>query len=141
MAPKSQPTAEQLEQLRDQLRAEIREGRETLKDLHAAIKEARALAPQLVGAMLTEEVSKQLEVLSERTEKAMDHSVARVIAKFDELFRVITGQDHASRRAGKPSIPELIEDHARNEVIVHVRPDPSHVAAAIRDVRRYGPGR
>ncbi|MGW3152726.1 hypothetical protein [Streptomyces sp. NPDC001089] len=111
MPPKAQPTVEQLEQARDQLRAEIREGRETLKDLHAAIRTAREIAPKLVTDVLTAEVSRQLEGLGEQTKKAMDDSVKRVIAKFDELFRVITGQDHASRRAGKPSIPELVAKH------------------------------
>jgi DNA anti-recombination protein RmuC len=110
MPPKTSPTTEQLEQVRDQLRAEIREGRETLKDLHAAIKEARDVAPRLITDILTAEVTRQLEELGEQTKKAMDDSVARVIAKFDELFRVITGQDHATRRAGKPSIPGLIAE-------------------------------
>jgi hypothetical protein len=107
---KRQPTTEDLVQVRDQLRAEIREGRETLKDLRTAIKEARAVAPSIVTDLLTQEVAKQLEKLSDHTKKAMDDSVARVVAKFDELFRVITGQDHATRRTGKPSIPDLIAE-------------------------------
>ncbi|MFJ4551051.1 hypothetical protein ACIP4X_17795 [Streptomyces sp. NPDC088817] len=109
--PKNQPTPEDLEQVRDQLRAEIREARETLKDLRAAVKDARAVAPQIVTELLTAEVAKQLETLGEHTKKAMDDSAARVIEQFDELFKVITGQDHASRRAGKPSIPDLIQNY------------------------------
>lgn len=110
MPQRKQLTVEQLDEVREQLRAEIREGRETLKDLHAAIKEARQVAPKLVTDILMAEVSRQLEALSEHTTKAMDDNVARVIAKFDELFRTITGQDHASRRAGNPSIPDLIAE-------------------------------
>ncbi|WP_329214912.1 Atg14 domain-containing protein [Streptomyces sp. NBC_01485] len=108
MTLKKEPTTQDLEHVRDELRAEIREGRETLKDLQAAIKEARAVAPRIVTDLLTAEVAKQLEKLSDHTKKAMDDSAARVIAKFDELFRVITGQDPESRRAGKASIPELL---------------------------------
>lgn len=26
-------------------------------------------------------------------------------------------------------------------VVIHIHPDPPHVAAAIRDIRRHGPGR
>ena len=108
MAQRTQPTAEQMEQVRDQLRAEVREARGTLKDLRAAIKEAREIGPELVRGILTAEVARQLDGLGEHTKKAMDDSTSRVIAKFDELFRVITGQDHASRRAGKTSIPDAI---------------------------------
>ncbi|MCQ9178576.1 hypothetical protein KMT30_05935 [Streptomyces sp. IBSBF 2953] len=108
MSQKREPTVEDLVQVRDQLRAEIREGRETLKDLRGAIKEARGVAPRIVTDLLTAEVTTQLKVLSDHTKRAMDDSVARVIAKFDDLFRAITGQDHTARRAGKPSIPDLI---------------------------------
>ncbi|WP_329214906.1 hypothetical protein OG352_05490 [Streptomyces sp. NBC_01485] len=114
MPAKTQPSTEQLEQARDQLRAAIREGRETLKDLRAAIKEAREVAPRLVTDILTAEVTRQIEVLGVHTKKAMDDSAARVIRKFDDLFRAITGQDHATRHAGRPSIPELIADRERS---------------------------
>lgn len=106
---KEQPAPEQLEQVRDQLRAEIREARETLKDLRGAIKEARELAPELVGGLIEAEVTKGLEELGKTTKQAMRDSVARVITRFDELFDLITAQDRVTRRAGKPSIPELIE--------------------------------
>lgn len=99
---------EDLEQLRDQLRAEIRQARETLKDLRYEIRTARELVPLLTDELFEAEVAKQLKTLGEETEKAMDSSVDRVNKKFDELYNLLTAQDRHSRRAGKPSIPELL---------------------------------
>lgn len=103
-----EPTTEDLQQLRDQLRTEIREARETLKDLRYEIKTARELVPLLTDELFETEVAKQLKALGEETEKAMDRSVDRVTAKFDQLYDILTGQDRQSRRAGKPTVPELL---------------------------------
>lgn len=116
MAAKNPPQDEQLEQLRDQVRAEIREARETLKDLRREIKDARTLVPLLTDELFEAEVKKRVDELGRVTEKAMEDSVARVIAKFDVLYDTLTGQDRQSRRAGKPSIPELLDARARQGV-------------------------
>ncbi|MFJ6841401.1 hypothetical protein ACIQRE_01890 [Streptomyces griseoluteus] len=113
MPSRKTPTAGDLEKTREQLRAEIREARETLKDLHAATKNARQLAPALVTSVLQAEVERQLGLLGEHTERAMDESVKRVVAKFDELYAVMTGQDHATRRSGQMSIPDLLAERAK----------------------------
>lgn len=111
--PAKIPSVEDLEQVRDQLRAEIREARETLSDLGREIKTARTLVPLLTDDLFEAEVKKHVDELSRVTEKAMEDSVARVIAKFDDLFDLLTGQDRQSRRAGKASLPELMDILAR----------------------------
>ncbi|MEV0441840.1 hypothetical protein AB0I84_06015 [Streptomyces spectabilis] len=107
-----QPTAEDLTQIRDQLRAEIREARETLKDLRREIKDARTLIPLLTDELFKAEVKKQVDALGTSTVTAMDAAVERVNAKFDGLYDLLTGQDRHSRRKGRPSIPELLDQAA-----------------------------
>ncbi|WP_333771001.1 hypothetical protein [Streptomyces sp. IBSBF 2435] len=103
-----QPSAGDLEQLRDQLRAEIREARETLKDLRREIRDARTLVPLLTDELFEAEVKKQVGELGRVTEKAMDDAVARVFAKFDKVQALLMGEDPHSRRRGRPSIPDLL---------------------------------
>ena len=79
MPTRHQPGVEELEQTRDQLRAEIREARETLKDLRYEIKTARELVPLLTYELFTAEVKKQVAELSRVTEKAMDEHDRRLI--------------------------------------------------------------
>ncbi|MFJ2178923.1 hypothetical protein ACIOHE_39275 [Streptomyces sp. NPDC087851] len=105
---KKQPTTEQLAETRDQLRAEIREARETLKDLRTEIKTARGLVPDLTAERISAEVQTQLARLADATTTAMDTAVDRINRQFDGLYDTLMGQDRASRRAGEPSIPDLI---------------------------------
>lgn len=109
---KTPPTTEQLEQVRDQLRTEIREARETLSDLRREIKDARTLVPLLTDELFQAEVRKRVDELARVTEKAMEESVARVVKRFDELADILTGQDRKTRRAGKPSVPALVQARA-----------------------------
>lgn len=105
--PKAPTPEQQLDAVRDQVRAEIREAREVLKDLHSEIKEARRLVPLLADELFEAEVRKQVAELAAATKKAMDASVDRVTAKFDRLAALLMGEDHAQR--GKPSIPEMVD--------------------------------
>lgn len=111
--PAQRPTTtEDLAQVRDQLRAEIREARETLADLRREAKDARTLIPLLTDELFEAEVTKRVDELGRQTQQAMEQSVERVIAKFDQLFDTLTGQDRQSRRARKPSIPDMIAARA-----------------------------
>ncbi|MGW5736981.1 MULTISPECIES: hypothetical protein [Streptomyces] len=114
MTMRTQPSPEDLEQIRDDLRAEIREARGTLKDLRREIKEARTLVPMLTDELFQAEVKKQVDALGEATVTAMDAAVDRVNAKFDGLYDLLTGQDRQSRRTGQPSVPDLLERRAAN---------------------------
>jgi hypothetical protein len=107
-----QPTTAELEQLRDQLRAEIREARGTLKDLRHEIKTARELIPLLTDELFAAEVKKQVDRLGKVTDEAMRRSVERVTKTFDTLGELLMGEDRTSRRKGKPSIPELLQNPA-----------------------------
>lgn len=109
------PTTEDLAAVRDQLRAEIREAREVLKDMRAEIKaarqevqDARELVPMLTDELFSAEVKKQVARLGEATEQAMAQATARVFASFDRLHDTLMGQDAAARRSGKPPLPDLI---------------------------------
>jgi uncharacterized membrane protein len=111
---------EDLQQLRDQLRAEIREARETLKDLRRETRDARTLIPLLTDELFTAEVKKQVDALAKVTDQAMRSSVEKVTKSFDDLADTLTGQDRASRRKGKTPLPELFRakavlDAARDE--------------------------
>lgn len=112
MATKSIPSPELMEEVRNQLRAEVREARELLGDLRREIKDARTLVPLLAEELFEAEVKRQVGHLGEATEQAMDAAVTRVIQKFDELRDVLLGQEPHHRRAGKPSIPDLIRRRA-----------------------------
>lgn len=105
--PKSPTPEQQLEAVRDQVRAEIREAREVLKDLHGEIKEARRLVPLLAAELFEAEVRKHVAELGVATKKAMDASVTRVTAKFDRLAALLMGEDRSQQR--EPSIPEMVE--------------------------------
>ncbi|TQE35458.1 hypothetical protein [Streptomyces ipomoeae] len=130
----SQPTAEDLQTIRQQLREELREARGTLKDLHREIKAARELADatrELVTHLAQEEVkqvveaevTKQLETLGNATKEQMGKSVAKVTAEFDKLRALLLGEERATDGREERSIPELLQDpailaraqhHARN---------------------------
>ncbi len=112
--------AEDLAEARERLRAEIREGRETLKDLRREVREARRLIPRLVDDLVTAEVARQMTRLGDSTEKAMEASVAKVTGEFDKLYGILTGQTPRDRRRRRMPLPELIRilaelDEARRE--------------------------
>ena len=108
---KSLTPEQQLEAVRDQVRSEIREAREVLKDLRTEAKEARQLVPLLVDQLFEEEVEKQVGELGRATEQAMKDSVDRVVAKFDKLAALLMGEDRTQR--DKPSIPEMVDAMSR----------------------------
>lgn len=108
MTAQHAPSAEDLAAVRDQLRAEIREARETLKDLRLEIREARTLVPLLTDELFNAEVKKHVDALGRATEKAMDQATDKVFASFDRLHDTLTGQDRQARRAGKTNLPDLI---------------------------------
>jgi hypothetical protein len=108
MTPQT-PRVEDLEQIRDQLRAEIREARETLADLRREIKDAKVLVPLLTDELFEAEVRKHVDQLSDATKLAMDQATTRVMASFERLQATLMGEDRHSRRKGRPSIPELLD--------------------------------
>ena len=110
-----EPTAEELTTERHQLRAEIREAHEALKDLRAAIKEAKhlmdTLIPETVAKRFEDEVSTQLEALGTATRQAIDDATDRVTRQFDKLME--TALDLKAPRRGEPTIPDLFRNANR----------------------------
>lgn len=113
--------AEDLQQIRDALRAEIRDARETLKDLRYETKSARdltaatrQLVPELaethVREVLADEVTRQLAALGKETERQMGLNAAKVMAEFDKLRGLLLGREHVADGREGASIPELLED-------------------------------
>jgi Mg2+ and Co2+ transporter CorA len=118
-----QPTTDELQHLRDQLRAEVSEARGTLKDLHREIREARTLvaasrdliatlARDRVQAIIEAEVTEQVEALGKVTEQQMRKSSSKVIAEFDKLRDLLLGHERVADGREERSIPELLQDPA-----------------------------
>lgn len=120
---KQPTTAEDLAAINEQLIAQIREARGTLKDLRNEIKTAReAIAATRSGAaelakthvrpLLEAEVVRQVDALREETSGQMRKSVAKVIAEFDTLRDLLLGNKRPADRQDEHSIPELLQDPA-----------------------------
>lgn len=134
----SQPSTEDLQKTRDQLREEIREARGTLKDLRYEIKAARDLAESTrqlaaelaetqVRDLLEAEVTRQLTALGEQTQEQMGKATAKVVAEFDKLRDILLGHDQVADGRREHSIPELLQD-------------PVVLARARTAARRNAPG-
>ncbi|GAQ61911.1 hypothetical protein [Streptomyces scabiei] len=134
------PTAEDLQQTREQLSREISEARGTLKDLRHEIKAARelittakdlaaTLAEDTVRAALDASVTEQLASLGEVTEQQMRKSVEKVIAEFDKLRDLLLGNEQTAKGPEKRTIPELLQDPA---ILAHAQ----HAARTNREAGR-----
>lgn len=108
----SELPTEDLQQIRDQLKEEIREARGVLKDLRREIREARELVPLLAEELFTTEVKKQVDQLTKVTDEAMRLSVEKITKSFDNLAATLMGEDRASRRKGKVPLPDLFKARA-----------------------------
>lgn len=93
----------------DELRELIREAHGATRDLRAAIRDARAVAPAIVSEHLDAEVKRAVDKLGETTEKAMDASVAKVNREFDRLADILMGRTGPDRKRRALQIPEAIE--------------------------------
>lgn len=81
----------------------IREAHAATKDLRSAVREAkgelRALAKDEVAAQVQLEVSRQLDVLDERTREAITTATQKVIAEFDRFGESLLGKEAYWQRA------------------------------------------
>lgn len=117
------PTAEDLQQTREQLREEISDARGTLKDLRHEIREARqliatakalatTLADDTVRPAIEAAVTEQVEALGKVTKEQMEKAATKVIAEFDRLRDILLGNEPAADGREERSIPELLQDPA-----------------------------
>lgn len=96
----------------EELRELIREAHGLLKDLRAerrAITELLDGIPARVEAHIGEQLAAGLAGLGKALKKAMDDSVEKVSREFDRLEGFFLGTSPAARRAGKPSLEDLIQ--------------------------------
>lgn len=102
MAAQRPPMKPTPEQQIERLEKTIADGRELLRDLNSAskdlrksIREARDLARSEIAQQLTTEVTQQVQLLGEVTQKQMRAAVDRVNAEFDKLGAILLGIDRA----------------------------------------------
>lgn len=105
-----------------ELRDLIRQAHEATSDLRAAIREAKALRDSLPAAAekaVTEQVSavveKGLADFGGALDKAIEAGTQAVFRRFDKIEQLLLGEDPKSIRAGKQSIPQMIETIAAVE--------------------------
>lgn len=99
------------------LREATREAHETIKDLRAATQEARAVvkevqrvAAEQVDERISAALTAGLDQLADSIKTACDDATTSVFARFDTITDTLLGETKKDRRAGVPSIPELLKD-------------------------------
>jgi len=102
----------QLTELRDL----IKRAHEATSDLRAAMREAKAMRDSLPAAAekaVTEkfqaEVESGLASFGTALDKAIEDGTQAVFRRFDGIEKLLLGEDDKSVRAGKPSIPQMLE--------------------------------
>ena len=98
----------------DELKAMHREANEMLRDLRSAIKEGRALRDELktaaevaVNEQMVPVVKEGLEQFGRELSTAIDLGTEAVFRRFDTVADTLLGEDKASKRQGKISLPDL----------------------------------
>ena len=117
-----------------ELRDLIRQAHEATSDLRAVLREAKtvrdslpAAAEKAVSEQLGAEIKTGLDSFGEALNKAIDTGTAAVFRRFDRLEQMLLGEDPKTVRAGRASIPQMIETIAAVE---------GNVPAALRKTRR-----
>lgn len=112
------------------LKEATREAHEALKDLNVMIQMAKATAKELnacVEEALNDGIGKQvqegLDEYKESLAAAIDGATEAVYKRFDQIADILTGEDKQSKRAGKPSIPDLVRRRAQIINSDEERPD------------------
>ena len=100
----------------EQLRQATREAHEVLKDLRRAVRDGQQLVKSIeaaarvaVESRMEPVVKQSLKEFGQALDKAIEDSTEAVFRRFDRITELLMGEDRASQRQGKPTIPELIE--------------------------------
>jgi hypothetical protein len=100
-----------------ELREASREAHEATKDLRAAMRdgkqllqEIRSAAKMAVDEALKPEIERHVKELSDSVKKTTDLATQDVFKRYDTIVEMLMGEDRASRRQGKPSVPEMIDE-------------------------------
>jgi hypothetical protein len=100
----------------EDLREATREAHAAIKDLRLATKEAKEAGAEAL-LLIRNEIAGQINVAVEEglrgykaaLDAAIEDGTKKVMGRFDHLAELLMGEDKKSRRQGKPTIPELIE--------------------------------
>ena len=105
-----------------ELRDLIRQTHEATADLRAVLREAKAVRDSLPAAAekaVSEQVQAEIKTGLDEFGKALDQAIETgtqaVFRRFDKIERLLLGEDPKSVRAGKPSIPQMLETIAAVE--------------------------
>ena len=105
-----------------ELRDLTRRAHEAVSDLRAVLREAKtvrdslpAAAEKAVSEQLGAEVNEGLRSFQKALDKAIDSGTDAVFKRFDKIEKLLLGEDPASVRAGKQSIPQMLETIAAVE--------------------------
>lgn len=100
-----------------ELREASREAHEAIQDLRVAMKDGKQLLQEIRTAAkgaVDEQVEAAIEAavmrLKEAVEAAIEPATAEVFKRFDTITDTLMGEDRRSRRQGKPSVPEMIDE-------------------------------
>ena len=122
-----------------ELRDLIRQAHEATSDLRTVLREARAVrdslpaaAEKAAGEQLNAEIKAGLVSFGEALDKAIDTGTDAVFRRFDRLEQMLLGEDPKSARAGRPSIPQVLETIAAAEGNVPAALQRRNVPAAFR---------
>lgn len=99
------------------LREATRQAHEVLGDLRRAIKDGERLVKEAADVAIKERfepvVAQGLKEFGDALGVAIEESTQAVFARFDQITDTLLGEDKASRRRGKPSIPDLADKEAQ----------------------------
>lgn len=105
-----------------ELRDLIRQAHEAVSDLRAVLREAKAVrdslpaaAEKAVSEQINAEINAGLDSFGKALDKAIDSGTSAVFKRFDRIEKLLLGEDARSVRAGKPSIPQMLETIAAVE--------------------------
>lgn len=102
------PRTADLEAVRDQLRAEIREAREVLSDLRAAIKDGRAYIAEDVEAKVDAALTPLFTAMTKDIKDNITRTEDHVNRRFDTLVDNILRDSQKWRSAGEMSMREML---------------------------------
>jgi hypothetical protein len=104
------------------LRDLIRQAHEATRDLRAVLRDARAVRDSLPAAAekaVTEKFNAEVEAglasFHDALGKAVEDGTQAVFRRFDRIEKLLLGEDDRSVRAGRASIPQMIETIAAVE--------------------------
>jgi vacuolar-type H+-ATPase subunit H len=109
------PLGEHINQKIAELREVISEANGMMKDLHAAIKEARGLHAEIRTDLETrfddlagQIVREGLEEYKSSLERAIEEATQGLYKKFDNIVNVLMAEDKDSKRQGRPTTLQVL---------------------------------